>query len=117
VNADPQGRADRFYVLFATLQGVPQLDIAEAARLTPLTSRGCACLETVTDEDLALASAALNVETELREAGWRAIERLGALVAGSTGSLSERIAALPDPEFVEAACCLLALGWVDDGTL
>src|SRR6266516_4219821 len=58
VNADPQGEADRFYVLFATLQGVPLLGVEEAARLTPLMSRDCACLKTVTDEDLALASAA-----------------------------------------------------------
>ena len=55
----------------------------------------------------------LNVEAELRETGWQAIERLCALTAGREGPLDERVVALPDLEFVEAARILLALGWLD----
>jgi hypothetical protein len=72
-----------------------------------------ATVEEVTTEDLALASELINIEAELREKEYKALERLGSLVVGTDGELDERLLALDGREFAEAASCLLALGWLD----
>jgi hypothetical protein len=75
---------------------------------------GAVCAAKVTDEDLALAWAAIDFEAERRRRGWDAIERLGALLAGTNGPLDDRLASLPQRRFGEAAACLLDLGWIDE---
>ncbi len=109
----PALRAERLRVVLEQFQGVPALEPAEAICLTPLTAWGAVCAEAFTDEDLALASSALSLEAELRERGWAAVERLGALVAGMSGSVQERVLALDGAEFARAASCVVALGWLD----
>ena len=109
----PELRAERLRVLLDLFRGVPALAPVEAIARTPLTPWGAVCAEAASDDDLALASAALNVEAELRREGWEAIERLGALLAGTAGSLDERLLGLPQRQFAEAAGLLLDLGWID----
>lgn len=109
----PDMRAERLRVLLAQLQGVPAIDAEEAISMTPLTPWGSVLAQAITDEDLALASAALNVEAELREEGWASLERLGALVAAGEGSLQERVLSLSGGEFAQAASCVISLGWLD----
>jgi hypothetical protein len=106
-------RADRFHLLVGQLRGVPYLTPEEAIAATPLTPWGEFQAAKVTDDDLALAWAAIDFEAERRRRGWDAIERLGALLAGTSGPLDERIASLPRRRFVEAAGYLLDLGWID----
>ncbi len=106
-------RSDRLEVLLAQFRGVPVLDPEEAIESTPLLPYGYACARAVTADDLALASSVLSLEAELREKGWAAVERLGALVSGMSGSVQERVLALEGADFAGAASCVVALGWLD----
>jgi len=106
-------RSDRLEVLLAQFRGVPVLDPEEAIESTPLLPYGYACARAVTADDLALAGAMLSLEAELRERGWAAVERLGALVAAGEGTLQERVLALDGADFAGAASCVVALGWLD----
>jgi hypothetical protein len=106
-------RRDRLSVLLAQLRGVPVLDPEEAIALTPLLPYGRECSAAATDDDLALASAALSLEAELRERGYAALESLCALVAGMHGDLVDRVGAVDGRDFVYAASALVELGWID----
>ena len=106
-------RSDRLAVLLAQFRGVPILDPEEAIESTALLPYGYVCAQAVTADDLALAGAMLSLEAELREKGWAAVERLGALVAAGEGTLQERVLALDGADFVGAASCVVALGWLD----
>jgi hypothetical protein len=104
-------RAERLRVVLDLACGLPTLDVAQVASYaTPMSPEIAA---SVNAEDLALASAVLTVEHELREEGWEALERLGAAVAGTHGELDVRVLALGNAEFVNAASVLITLGWVD----
>lgn len=72
-----------------------------------------ALLEEAGDEDLALVNACLEIEDELRERSYAAVERLAASVAGKPGELDDRIRSLPDPEVKRAIYDLYELGWID----
>src|SRR5205085_8943010 len=108
-------RADRFHLLFEVLRGVPYLTPTEAiaATLPHLTPRGAEEINRVTDEDLELACAAINLDAERRREGWEAIECLGALLAGTSGPLDDRLRSLSRRRFAEAAGYLLDLGWIE----
>ena len=81
--------------------------------MTPLTPVGWAVVPDVTEDDLALAASVQNVEAAFREEQYAALERLASLIAGTHGTLEERVLALPQREFVSAARCLFRLGWLD----
>lgn len=55
---------------------------------------------------LALVNACLEIEQDLRERGWDAVERVTALAAGRKGTLTERIKSLPNarPSRRSATC-------------
>lgn len=94
---------------------MPYLDPAEAAAqgLAPLSPADLAVLaQPMTDEDLALANACLEVEADLRQRNYAAIERLLATVAGSEGNLTERVVALPQQQALRALCDLSDVGWI-----
>jgi len=110
---DVAERAERLHLLLATLRGVPHLTPEEAISMTPLTPLGYATVPEVTEGDLALAVSLLNVEAARREEQYAALERLGALTVGSRGTLQDRVLALHGREFIDAAHCLLVLGWLD----
>jgi hypothetical protein len=112
---DVAERADRLHLVLATLRGVPYLTPDEAILMTPLTPLGYATVPEVTEEDLALAVALVNVEAARREEQYAALERLDALIAGTDGTLQDRVLALSGREFIDAAQCLLVLGWLDLG--
>ena len=59
-------RANSSYLALATLRGVPYLDPEEAIAMTALTPLGWATLPEVTEDELGLAVAMLNVEVALR---------------------------------------------------
>jgi hypothetical protein len=63
------------------------------------------------DEDLALLNACLEVEAELRQQGYVAVERLLATVAVRNGRLSERVTSLPDRDAARALCDLYEARW------
>lgn len=71
-------------------------------------------LDDLEPDDLALANACYEVETELRDRGCVHLSKLGAAIADSPGSdLDERIEALPEPQLFNALVCLFHLGWID----
>jgi hypothetical protein len=106
-------RAERLRVVLDMARGMPTLTEEEAAALTRLTPWGQTVAAGVEEDDLALASAVMTVENELREEGWNALEQLVAAVAGMHGDLDTRVLALDGAEFVNAASALLTLGWLD----
>ena len=108
----PAIRAERLRVALDLACGMPTLTAEEAGASTLLSDWSKTVAQGINEEDLALASAALTLEAELREKAWAALERLGALVAGSEGPLDRRVLALERSRFVGAACSLLTLGWV-----
>lgn len=71
-------------------------------------------LDDLTPDDLALANACYEVESELRDRGCAAVSDLADLIRSSPGTdLGERVLALPEPEVFRAIGCVLDLGWVD----
>jgi hypothetical protein len=111
----PAARAERLRVVLALSAGMPYLDPAEAAAqgLAPLSPADLAVLaQAMTDDDLALTNACLEVEEELRQRGYAAIERLLATVSGAQGDLTERVVALPEPEALRALGDLSDVGWI-----
>lgn len=66
----------------------------------------------ITDDDLVLVNACLELEHELRQRSYAAVERLLATVAGSEGNLAERVVALPEPDALRALGDLSDVGWI-----
>jgi hypothetical protein len=64
------------------------------------------------NDDVALVNACLEIEHELRQREFVAVECLIALAARSGGALVERLRELPLPKFAAAASCLYAAGWI-----
>jgi hypothetical protein len=96
-------RAERLRVALAVLD-VPR-DV-EPREFPPPLSAAEVTLANQVDDDMALVDACLEVERELRECGYAALERLSAEVAGRQGDLDERIVALPDSE---VRCALVSV--------
>jgi hypothetical protein len=113
---NPTVRAERLRVVLALCDGMPYLDPREAAQagLSSVSPAEVALVERVSQDDLALANACLEIEQELRERTYSAAERLLAVAAGRSGRLDERILALPEREAIRAMCDLYELGWVYD---
>jgi hypothetical protein len=65
----------------------------------------------IDERDTELLNAWLEVERELRERSFAAIERLAVEVAGRSGKLNERIKSLPPGEIGQALFDLDAAGW------
>lgn len=111
----PEVRAERLRVMLVAFNGMPYLDPAEAAGhgLTDLSLADMALMCDVGDDDLALANACLEIEEELRQRGYAAVERLAVRVAGNAGELDDRIRLLPRPDVSLAISDLYELGWID----
>jgi hypothetical protein len=77
----------------------------------PITPRDVQLAKAVDAADLALLNACLEVEADLTEQACAALERLLALLPpGGNGTLSERVAALPQPAFAVAVLALMERG-------
>lgn len=107
----PAVRAERLRVVLNVCGGMPYLDPRDQPPL--LSSAEVALMEAADDVDLALVNACLEVEDELRERSYAAVERLAASVAGRRGELDDRIRSLPEPEIKRAIGDLFELGWID----
>lgn len=110
---DSPARAGRLRIALALCAGIPYLDPNEAAQqgLVPLAPGDLGLLaETLTDDDLALVNACLELEQDLRERGYGAIERLAARLAWEDGTLDERVTALPAPAAMGALSDLYEAG-------
>jgi hypothetical protein len=85
-------------------QAVPQLMPCELA-----------ATELASEEDLALANACLELEHELREQEFAAIETLlGSLPPSGDADLDDRLRRLPLVKFAQAASGLYSAGWIYD---
>ncbi len=106
----PEARAERLRVLIAVAPFLPMPpeELADA-----LPSSDLQVLAGATLEDLDLANACLAVESSMRAEMFQAVERLGALVAGGSGGLSDRVGSLPFPERVDAIQAIMDCLWVD----
>jgi hypothetical protein len=100
----PYVRAERLRVVLALCDGMPYLDPREAAQhgLPSRSPAEVALLEKVTEGDLALVNACLEIEQELRQRTYSAAERVLASAAGGCGKLDERILSLPECEAIRA---------------
>jgi hypothetical protein len=108
-------RAERLRVVLAFCAGMPYLDPSEAGEQgrTPLSPADLTVLaQPITDDDLALANACLEVEADFRQRGYAAVERLLATVAGTQGNLRERVVRLPHFEALRALGDLSDVGWI-----
>jgi hypothetical protein len=109
-------RAERLRVVLALCDGMPYIDPREAAQhgLPPSSPAEVRLLEDVTEADLALVNACLEIEQELRQRTYAAAERVLAYAAGGSGKLDKRILTLPEREAIRAMCDLYELGWIYD---
>lgn len=107
-------RAEVLRVILTLTGGMPVLEAEEAAELggTCIAPSDLGTMAAHNEDDLALADACLHAEHELREAAFAAAEQLLTLAAGGTGTLSERVLALPRREQAAALLCLYELGWI-----
>ena len=112
-------RGERLRLLLSATSGMPVLPPEELLAHAYVTDEDAYLLASANAEDLALVNACLEVEQELRQRAYAAVERLLAHAAGKQGALDERLRALPLRPFADAATCLYELGWVmpsdDDG--
>jgi hypothetical protein len=94
---------------------MPYLDPRESAGdgMPALSPAEVALMDGAEEVDLALVNACLEIEDELRQRSYAAVERLAARVAGRKGQLDDRIRSLPDPEARRAIYDLYELGWID----
>ena len=94
--------------------GLPYLNPFEGPEQDrpPLSPAELTLMQEATEDDLALANACLEIEQELRQRGWDAVEHVTALAAGRHGTLPERINTLPDREAIQALCDLYEARWM-----
>lgn len=112
----PWLRAEVLRVLHKFAAGVSTLSVSEAsaAAFPGVTRREIRFMHAAGEEDLALLNACLEVEHELREREFAALERLLVLSQFNEGPLDDRLRALPPRAFAHAALCLYELGWIDN---
>lgn len=108
----PEFRAEVLRVLHRLTYGMPTLTTQDVYA-QPLSPAGQRLLETAGEPELALLNAVLEVEAELRDAEFAALEQLLTLCQFDEGALAERVAALPDRAFALAVSGLYELGWVN----
>lgn len=106
-------RAERLRVLLQLVWEEAAFDPIEplARGFVPLSPGDIALLFTADELDLATANACLRAASERRAGQWAALEALLALVADRSGTLEERLAALPDQDRSQADSARGALGW------
>jgi hypothetical protein len=115
MGSDVAARAERLGAVLKLAGGMPYLDPREVAGngLPPALYPGeLAAMNDVDERDLALINACLEVEQDVRERSYAAVERLLALLAGRRGDLPSRITSLPDRDAARALCALYDAGWV-----
>ena len=108
----PEFRAEKLRVVLTLSSGLPYINLFESE----ITTADVPLLDEVEEDDLALASACLEIEHDLRARAYEAVERILSLVATGDGLLGERIVALSDGECARAILDLYEVGWVDRPT-
>jgi hypothetical protein len=104
-------RAERLRIGLALFEGYPYIEPRESpVALSPAEVR--LAEDDVDELDRALLNECLEVERELRDSGYAALERLSATVAGRQGKLNERVRALPPSEIGQACSDLYDAGMV-----
>ena len=102
--------------MLALVGGVSRLSVEEALALAPpRDGYTTLLLAAVSHDDLALVNACLELEAELRERAYQAVERLCARLPGGDAPLDVRVRRLPPGEQLAALGDLYAAGWVYDG--
>lgn len=112
---DVAARAERLRAVLKVCSSTPYLDPGEVLEngVPPaLYPAERAAMNDVDAVDLALINACLELEQELRERSYAAIERLLALVGGRRGDLPSRITSLPNRDAARALCDLYEARWV-----
>jgi hypothetical protein len=114
VTYTPWLRAEVLRVLHKFCGGMPVLTSEESigVAIAGTHKRDLRFALWVQDEDLDLINACLEVEHELREDAFAALEELLMWCQFSDGSISERIHALPDRAFTSAMLDLYEIGWI-----
>jgi|Tabmets5t2r1_1033131.scaffolds.fasta_scaffold00353_8 hypothetical protein len=104
-------RAERLRVGLALFEGWPYVEPRESpAALSP---EELVIAQDVDERDMELLNACVDVERQLRDQAFRAIERLAVEVAGKRGRLDDRIRALPPSEARQRAVRELdGAGWL-----
>jgi hypothetical protein len=104
-------RAERLRVGLALFEGWPYVAPRESpAALSP---EELVIAQDVDERDMELLNACVDVERQLRDQAFRAIERLAVEVAGKRGRLDDRIRALPPSEARQRAVRELdGAGWL-----
>lgn len=108
-------RADRLGAslrLFGLVREPGHAAVEAAAVMPLLSAEEWEAWRETDDDDRALALACLNVEFELRERQWRALEEFGAAYsAGQGATAEERIKTMPADDARRALLAAFNLGW------
>jgi hypothetical protein len=105
-------RAERLRVALAMFEGWPYVEPRESP--VALSPAEVSIAGDADERDVELLNACIEVERELRECGYAALERLSAVVAGKQGNLEERVRALPPSELRAALRDLYEVAMVYD---
>jgi hypothetical protein len=119
-------RAERLRVILAIRQGAPILSTEECGRAFAGSEHDLSVIDTVEADDCLLATACLEIEADLQQRRWSALERLGHLMPGCDGlqvqvtresgsnakTDGDPLAALSPQDARAALCALYELGWL-----